>query len=288
MERRKSHEVAKRYEFMMTSVHALGAMALDLVKGEVTMRFKPDGTKVTSVDEALNQQFIQHAETAFPDDLVWGEEASNSEKGNIDEARRRWMWTIDPIDGTSGFWRSYQNRNFKDCCATTLIAGFAPGETSPSLSVVYNPFQKQRVGLSATPDGVVYQSSSMARPKPVRVAGNRPTRLEQVRRYEYNTWKGSKHDLETVPKLMPAARSVKHQLFMASVALGDTDLTAFPGPSNPHDVAPAAHIVHVANGGVRSLSGESFEAIDWRVPIDGVVAAATPELADDFVRRRAA
>ncbi len=288
MERYTSHEVTSRYEFMMESVYALGRTALDLVKGEVTMWLKPDGTKVTSVDEALNQQFIHYAGTYFPEDLVWGEEASNSEKGNVDEANQRWMWTIDPIDGTSGFWRSYTNQNFKDCCATTLISGFAPGDTSPSLSVVYNPFQEQGMVLSTAPSGAFYQSSSMEHPIHVQIAGYQPTRLEEAQRYEYNTWKGSGHSLENTPDLMPVARRVKHQLFMASVALGDTDLTAFPGPSNPHDVAPAAHIVHVANGGVRSLGGESFEAIDWRLPIDGVVAAVTPELADDFVRRCAA
>jgi len=285
MERQKAYETASRYEFMMSSAYALGRTALELIKGEVVMWLKPDGTKVTSVDETLNQQFIQYADTHFPEDLVWGEEASNSEKGNIREANRRWMWTIDPIDGTSGFWRSYSNQNFKDCCATTLIAGFAPGETSPSLSVVYNPFQEQGMVLSATPDGVYYQSSNMAYPLPVQISGSQPTHLEQVQRYEYNTWKGSKHNLEVTPSLIPMGRRVKHQLFMASVALGDTDLTAFPGPSNPHDVAPAAHIVHTANGSVRSLSGEPYESIDWRLPIDGVVAGATPELTNNFVER---
>jgi fructose-1,6-bisphosphatase/inositol monophosphatase family enzyme len=84
--------------------------------------------------------------------------------------------------------------------------------------------------------------------------------------------------------MMPHARRINHSLGFVAVALGDADLGGFPGPTYPHDVVPAGHIVHQAEGAVQSLTGEAFNDIEWRVfPIQGVVLANNNELADEFV-----
>lgn len=94
-----TQEVQYRYEFMEAAARALGNHALDMVQGEVTMRLKPDGSKVTDVDETLNRMLMELTHHYFPQDLVWGEEASNSEKGDLEAAASRWLWIADPIDG---------------------------------------------------------------------------------------------------------------------------------------------------------------------------------------------
>gem|GEM_PF-2307118 len=279
----RKNETEQRYDFMNRAAVRLGERALRMIKGDVRMYKKPDGTKVTDVDLDLNDLFIEMTAQDYPEDLVWGEEASNSTKGDLEQAAKRWMWTIDPIDGTSGFWRCYQAGNIKDATATILLAGFAPDETTPTIGTLYNPFQERTMQLSAGPDGTFYKSSAMAKPIRVSLDGDGPTSLDRVRRYERTTWSGAKHDLRKADDLLPRAREINHQLFMGAVALGDSDLSAFPGPSNPHDIAPGALAVHNAGGTVSSLAGEPFETIDWRLPVDGVVCTATPELSVEFL-----
>lgn len=284
VERPAAAEITDRYEFMMSSAQELGERALSLVaEGHVEVFTKPDTTKVTTVDIALNKLFLEMVKREYPDDLVWGEEESNSEKGDIAAAEQHWMWTLDPIDGTSGFWRSYQNKRFRECTSTTMIAGFAPGAKAPTMGVIHNPFQRQRVTISADPDHAYYQTSAAPEPRIITLGEGAPRHLEDVRRFEQSNWRDAEPDLAGMQRMIPYARLVKHQLFLGSVALGDVDLSAFPGPSHPHDVAPGALIVRNAGGHVETFSGEQFDDVDWRVPVAGVVAAPNPELAKEFV-----
>lgn len=276
--------VAERYEFMMNSVAELGDLALSLVaQGRVRAFTKPDTTIVTSVDLALNKRFIELVEASYPDDLVWGEEASNSPKGDLALAEQAWMWTIDPIDGTRGFWRSYQNERFRECTSTVMIAGFQPGSTTPAMGVIHNPFQRQQVTISADQEQTYYQTTEAPAPQAVELQGASPRHLREVRRFEQGGWQGGRPNLDDMQRYIPSARPVKHQLFLGSVALGDVDISAFPGPSHSHDVAPGALIVHNAGGHIETFGSEPYEAVDWRVPVEGVVAAATPELARQLI-----
>lgn len=282
-------EIDLRYEFMMNTVHRLGRLAWQHIENGIEMHLKPDGTKVTTADIALNKAFIDMVETSHPGDLVWGEELTNSEKNNVDDANRHWMWLIDPIDGTSGFWRSYENgKNYDDSKATIMITAFAPGETLPTMSVVSNPFVQPNTEISAVHGKTLYSNGVIFPPRPVtvdqRVRYGLTRKLEDVVGYEENWWPGSTPDLRRLPDYMPGAQNINHALFLGSVALADVEVSAFPGPSNPHDVAPGALIVHNAGGTVTTFDHDAYEDIDWRIyPINGVVAAQTPELAHALV-----
>lgn len=288
-----NQETEQHYAFMMNAAHRLGHQAWKMIGNrEVTMRLKPDGSKVTDADVALNNMFIDMVEREFPGELVWGEERMNSPKGDLEAADKQWMWLIDPIDGTSGFWRSYESRRFEDCTATTMITGFAPGETTPTLSVIHNPFYRPKQTISANPDGTFFQNKHLQQPIAVRVQAG-PTSLGAssggVDRFESNSWPGSVPNLNNMNHFMPRARRINHALFMGCVALGDADISAFPGPSHPHDVSPGALIVHNAGGAVVTMKGERYEDVDWRVgPISGCVGANNEELAQAFVERVAA
>jgi inositol-phosphate phosphatase / L-galactose 1-phosphate phosphatase / histidinol-phosphatase len=58
---------------------------------------KPDKTFVTTLDLQIETQLRACINTAFPDHGIWGEE--------FDAVRpdARWVWTLDPIDGTMAF-----------------------------------------------------------------------------------------------------------------------------------------------------------------------------------------
>ena len=287
----KVAEIDTRYEFMMDTVRHLGELAWQHINDGIEMHLKPDGTKVTTADIALNKRFIEMVEEAHPGDLVWGEELSNSEKNNTAEADKNWMWLIDPIDGTSGFWRSYLNdKNYEKSHATIMVTGFAPGEKRPTMSVISNPFLNSPVGISAVHGKVLYNNGWLFPAREIdinrRVRYGLTRKLEDVDSYEENWWEGSLPDMRRLPDYMPQARNLDHPLFLGSVALADVEISAFPGPSNPHDVAPGALIVHNAGGTVKSFSREDYADIDWRVyPINGVVAAQTPELADELITK---
>lgn len=277
-----------RYNFMMQAATDLGALAWNLIEaGDIRMKRKPDTSIVTTADKALNREFIERVEARYPGDLVWGEEESNSEKGDTQLADEHWMWLIDPIDGTSGFWRSYQNHRFRENTSTIMITGFAPGETAPTMSVIHNPFQDQKVTISANDNRTFYHTSDTDFPPPtVHLSEKGPQTLADVQRFEQNNWHDCEPDLSSMQKHIPLARATNHQIFMGSVALGDTHLSAFPGPSNPHDVAPGALIVHNAGGTVMTFAGEDYSEVDWRVgPIAGTICTPNPQLAKEFVAR---
>jgi len=286
----QNREITRRYEFMIETVRLLGERAWKHINNGIEMELKQDGTKVTTADITLNEDFIELAAKLDPSDLVWGEERSNGEKGDTNAADKAWTWLIDPIDGTSGFWRSYMQRNFSDSTANIMVAGFAPGETTPTMSVMSNPFNRQRTMIASVGGKALYYGHRLREPRQIQLqpSPDWPRRIEDVRRFEDGYWSGGTPDLRTLRALMPQARRVNHALFMAATALGDVDLSAFCAPSNPHDVAPGAAIVHSAGGVVTTFKKEPYESIDWRVfPVNGVVAASNRELAEDLVDKLA-
>lgn len=281
-----STAVERRYSFMLRAAGEMAKTAWRLIDaGTVTAEKKPDGTTVTSVDTTLNRQLIDMVAAELPRDLVWGEEASNSDKGNISLAENRWLWVTDPIDGTNKFWKAIQSEDLSKVNTTILIAGFAPGETTPSVSVISNPFNRQTAMLSAHHGGAFYHDLGSHTMRPVHVAPEGPSRIAHVQRYDQNSWPEAPYDMTVMRHMMPFARRANLPLGMASIAFGDIDLGAFPG-DQPHDVAAAAHITHQAGGSAGSLEGEPYEAVDWRVaPVHGLVVAHNDELRNDFLNR---
>jgi len=279
------NSVEQRRQFMRQSARALGSRAWELIgQGGITAQRKPDGTIVTSVDIDLNNQFIEMIGAEFPHDLVWGEEASNSEKGNVSLADKRWTWIIDPIDGTRGFWRCVRNKSFSDSNTTILMSAFAPGETTPTLSLISNPFNRQPSLIATDPTGAYYRTKRSKEERRILVPDDGPRRIADVERYDENSWDGAQPDLRNMGKMMPFARRINHPLGFVAVALGDADLGAFPGPlSQPHDVSAAAHAVHMAEGSAGTLEGAAYYETDWRLPVRGVVLANNDTLREDFV-----
>ncbi len=281
-------EIRHRYDFMMESTRALGELAWQMIdERNVVKRKKQDGTWVTNVDETLNDRFIEWVEQEFPGDLVWGEERSNAVKNDIAMANKHPLWLIDPIDGTKGFIRSYEQNRFTENTSSIMVTHFMPGETVPTMSNIYNPFQDQKLMISAHSNKTFFETDAAPDPEVLFVDRDEaPQELTDVRRFEQTHWRIATPDLDNFQKLIPRARIMSHQLFMGSIALGDVDVSVFPGPSNPHDVAPGALILHNAGGDVRTFANESFEQVDWRrFPIEGTVGTVHPRLGRKVVEQ---
>lgn len=283
----KQPQDRSRQAFMLKAANILGTEALELISQRgIEMELKPDGTKVTTADITLNQRFMDMVKKFFPADLVWGEEGSSSEKGDLEAADKQWLWLIDPIDGTSGFWRSYQNGNFTDNTSSIMITGFAPGTSVPTVSVVHNPFHRLPTTIEADCTGARLHTSRADAPLSIALSSLQKAR-RQVDRFEENYWEHARPDLRRSAELYPYAEKIRTSsvgLAMARVALGHIDITAFPAPSNPHDIAPGALLAHQAGAFVGDLAGNRYDQIDWRVgPIEGCVAAANEALAGELI-----
>lgn len=278
-------ETGARFEFMMEAVvQKLSQKALEIIdRGNVDMWLKPDSTHITEIDITLNKLFIELVEQRFPGDIVWGEELQNIEK-NITNAEGRWVWSLDPIDSTRSLVESLKSnpQRFKDNTSTILASATPPGEIAPVISVVHSPFRSQKATAYARDSKAFYETSNTPTPRIIHVNADRaPRRVEDIERFESSSWKNAVPNLANFGENIPYARRINHQLFMAAVALGDVDVSVFPGPSHPHDVTPGALIVHNAGGTIRTFKNESFEQVDWRKdPVAGVIATVRPELAE--------
>lgn len=71
-------------------------LALRYFRQPLDVRLKPDGSKVTDADLAVEECLLDALARHRPDDAVLSEE-----RGRIGHARRTWL--LDPIDGTSNF-----------------------------------------------------------------------------------------------------------------------------------------------------------------------------------------
>lgn len=288
LERIKQNETDKRFDFMMESVvHTLSRTALGMIHGDkpVERWLKLDGTHITEVDIALNKLFIKMVEEQFPDDIVWGEEIQNMPR-DMRLAETRWVWSLDPIDSTRSLVEGLESKRFKDNTSTILASATPPGEMAPVIGVVHSPFRARTETAFAHNGNSYYQALNTPRPRLLRIdRAGQPREISQIERFESSSWKGATPDLQHFGELMPYARKINHQLFMAAVALGDVDVSVFPGPSHPHDVAPGALIVHNAGGDVRTFDNIPFRQVDWREDnvIRGVVATARPQLGINVV-----
>lgn len=288
MERIKSREVTKRAEFIVPAVRKLGERVWELLKDNPDLDIRDKGgSSVTKIDEQINQEAIELFGEYLPDDIVLGEEGW-SHKSGINP--RRWAHRLDSIDSTSSLIKAHSAGDYRDCRSTILVSSFAPGQQAPSVSAIHSPFLDGKPTLYAVGNRVFQETASGTRVKTQSVKSLRggPTRLADVKLFDGASWRKIQPNFRDILEGKVKGRRIDRKLSMGAVALGKVAFSVFPGSmhdsANPHDVAAGAHIGHVVGATVRTLGGRNYEEVDWlRGPIDGVVAAATPELADEVV-----
>ena len=115
------------------------AFAVDLARdaGKIMQRYfraedigtewKEDNTPLTVADTKINDLVIERVKKAFPTHSVIGEEASFEAKDD------KFVWVIDPIDGTKPF-------SLGMPVSTFLLALVDRTDGQPLLGVVYDPY----------------------------------------------------------------------------------------------------------------------------------------------------
>ena len=94
-------EEARRFDGMRALTRQAGGFVLDRF-GCADVDFKADESMVTDVDVAVQAWLERRITTAFPGDLVLGEEGFDAKTVRPDA---RYVWVIDPIDGTNNYGR---------------------------------------------------------------------------------------------------------------------------------------------------------------------------------------
>lgn len=287
MERIKSHEVKARAEFIVPAVRRLGERVCELLAASDIGTRDKGGSHVTNIDVAINNEAIGLFEEHFPNDVVLGEEGW-SHKSGINS--RRWAHRLDSIDSTSSLIKAHKARDYRDCRSTILVSSFAPSQQAPSISVVHSPFLDGKPTLYAVGDRVFQEvaDDGRAKTRAVGLLRRGPRALKDVKTFDCVSWRKVRPNFREILEDKLPGRRIDRKLSMGAVALGKVAFSVFPGTmydsSNPHDVAAGAHIGHAVGATVRTLGGRSYEEVNWlRGPIDGVVVAATPELADEVV-----
>lgn len=97
-------EISDRLQVALLAANRAGAFVLEAGKrGGHVLHRKQTNDFVTETDKLAEELIISIIKEHFPADAVFGEETGSS--GKLEHGR----WIIDPIDGTTNFFRSLPN-----------------------------------------------------------------------------------------------------------------------------------------------------------------------------------
>jgi myo-inositol-1(or 4)-monophosphatase len=123
-------DIAHHLEVALQAAKSAGTLVLDAGTAKhITVRSKQKNDFVTETDQAAEEHIIGILKQHFPDDAIFGEESGKT--GTHENGR----WVIDPIDGTTNFFRSIPNY--------TISIAWEMEPFKPLVGVVYNPRQEE-------------------------------------------------------------------------------------------------------------------------------------------------
>ena len=242
------------------AARAAGAMMLAL-RGRVGVRGKADGSPVTDADLAVDALLRDRLTAARPNYGWLSEETADGP----DRLRRRRVFVVDPIDGTSAYIRG------KPWFCTSLAV---VEDGRPVAAAVFAPeldeLHLAAAGCGATLNGVPVRASAAARElAAARVVGD--------------------PDLLRPPAWPPFAVERRNALAyrLALVACGRFDAAISVASKREWDIAAGALLVSEAGGAVTDAQGAPlrFNTPEARAP--GLVACA-PALLPLILERTAA
>lgn len=127
-----------RRDFATKLAHEIGLQCLKHFRTKLSITQKAPGDIVTDIDIAMEHVIRTRLQEAWPNDRVFGEESG----GKIDNEL---VWIIDPIDGTTNFYRGI---------AHWCVSIGALYNGIPVIGVVYDPIHDEMFtaanGLGAT------------------------------------------------------------------------------------------------------------------------------------------
>lgn len=217
------------------AAYEAGAMALPFFRGgaatSAQLWFKGGNSPVTEADLALDAFLKERLSSLLPE-AGWLSEETTDDSARLD---RRFVWIVDPIDGTRAFASGHPDWSI----SIALVA-----EGRPLLGVVHAPthdrLYEASLGGGATCNGQKLSLAHARHPDPLRVAGPQPL----VERF-------SRHigPVEHLPKVPSLA------LRLARVAEGTIDVGLVSADSHDWDIAAADLILREAGAVLTDFEG---------------------------------
>lgn len=226
-------------------------------------RLKPDGTRVTDVEQDINDVFLTEANelTNSLGDIIGEEGSSRVINGRV-------SWLIDPIDGTRQYTDSNTKKlNEKSRHSSIGIAKIDSGVLTTA--VVMNPFRGELYYSDRKLGGAYLNSSHLELAR----LGLDQAEFNPDMRYNYTFYKGASFDRKRIRNLMENKPSghIGSTLYQACmVARGLLAFSVFPGRS-AHDIAPGALMVELSGGQVSDIEGAP---LDWKRPNGAIYAVS--------------
>jgi myo-inositol-1(or 4)-monophosphatase len=238
---------AEAFEYAKALVTEAGNYICGALAAGYETRWKADNTPVTSIDIAVNHMVIDALHRAYPDDKVYGEEASSGGK-----TKSGYTWVLDPIDGTQALGKL---DTFTVCLARLDTDG------QPIFSLILNPSRNElfaaESGEPATLNG-----------EPIHVSSRDAIKSSYVHfgsrlKFDDLASNGVAYDrLEQQGAKILNTRSLAFGC--VEVAAGAMD-GAFVGVTSPFEAAAVKPIVEGAGGKVTDLYGKETGRLDGEI-----------------------
>jgi myo-inositol-1(or 4)-monophosphatase len=249
------------FDLLQTVVRKAGALALSYFGREIISKQKPDGTRVSEADYAVDEMLQARLTQARPS-YGWLSEETADDPIRLE---RRFTWIVDPIDGTHAFLAGTPE---------WTIAAALVDNGAPVLAAVFNPATSEmftaRAGQGAYLNGKPIHVKDRSR-----IEGS--TVIASGGMFKKKIWR------EPWPRMQLGwVNSVAYRL--ARIAQGRVHATISTTGKSEWDLAAPALLVQEAGGCVTGIDGSAF-TFNRPVPrLKGLVAAG-PELHGLLVAR---
>jgi myo-inositol-1(or 4)-monophosphatase len=245
-------------DFVVSLAREAGAILRDGFRGDRRLNYKNRTELVTDMDLESERLIVSRIAERFPEHQIVTEEGGGRKQES------RWVWVVDPLDGTNNYAHGVP---FYAVSIALLI------DHTPELAVVYDPTHDECFTATAN-------SRAALNGQPLRVSATDDLRRGYLSTgYPYDRWSGAPTNLPETRTMMLACQSVRCMgsaaLDLCYVAAGRSD-GYWELHLSPWDGAAGALIVQQAGGQVTHLDGSRFSP--WRPDI-----AATNRLLHDAI-----
>jgi myo-inositol-1(or 4)-monophosphatase len=238
-----------------------GRLAFSYFRQEVAVKHKVDGSEVSEADLAVDAALSRALSDARP---AYGWLSEESEDNPI-RLERRFVWMVDPIDGTNAFLRHVPEW-------TISVALVEDG--SPVLGVVFNP-ATQEFFHAVRGEGAFLNNAPIAVTGRNTIAGARIIASGGL--FKKRIWKEPWPGVES-----RWVNSVAYRL--ALVASGNADATLSLSAKSEWDLAAGVLLVEEAGGTVTDHHGHALR-FNRPVPRFPGLVAAPPRLHAELIER---
>jgi myo-inositol-1(or 4)-monophosphatase len=231
------------------TARAAGGVALEGFRGVMEVRSKGGKDIVTEYDTAAEEAALRVIRLRFPDHAILAEESGASVGSEVAAGGARWVWTVDPIDGTHNY-----AMQLPFWCTAVAVADMQTGLVESG--VVYDALHGEL--FAATRGG-----GATLNGRPMRVSGK--TQLQDaILACDIG------YQPEVAARMMGLAAWVQPHvkrlrllgsavLAMAYVAAGRFD-TYYHLSLQPWDIAAASLLVSEAGGAITDWDGNEIGA----------------------------